>query len=78
MIILPIILVIAAICSTNLLLNVVNHNFTTEYDLFSWIKVVDFQVSWGIKIDALSTMMIFVINGICSSTFLFIRLYERG
>jgi NADH-quinone oxidoreductase subunit L len=57
-----IMLVIAAICSINLLLNVVNHDFTAEYDLFSWIKVADFQISWGIKVDALSAMMIFVVN----------------
>ena len=57
-----IMLIIAAICATILLVNIINYNKEITYDFFTWIAISDFRVNWGIKIDLLSALMIFVVN----------------
>ena len=57
-----ILLIITAICSTILLINIINYGQEFKYDFFTWIAISDFKVNWGIKVDLLSALMIFVVN----------------
>ena len=57
-----ILVALAAISSLELFKEVVLLKASYELELLKWLKVGDFSVNWGIKLDALSVSMIVVVN----------------
>ena len=57
-------LIITAILSTILFIDVITMKQDITYHLFQWVAVSDFDIDWSIKIDSLSATMIFVVNSV--------------
>jgi NADH-quinone oxidoreductase subunit L len=57
---------VAALISIGLFIDVGHHGHTRTVELFTWIDSGAFELSWALRIDTLTAVMLIVVNGVSS------------
>lgn len=57
---------VSALLSIWLFVDVALHGNTRTIELFTWIDSGTFEVSWALKFDTLTAVMLIVVNGVSS------------
>lgn len=67
-------LVISAICSTIVYINVIQSDHTLSVELFRWFDTGSFKVNWNIYVDSLTAVMLIVVTYVSAA----VHVYSIG
>ena len=67
-------LVISAACAVSIFLDVHHHDINKTIKLMDWISSGSFKVSWSLKLDSLTAVMLVVVTGVSS----LVHIYSTG